>query len=253
MGGKKLYSLIQDDIQRLDNPIGRDKFFSLLGTEGLLVKHKKRHVVTTQSYYRFSQYKDHFNGVEWKNPHRAWVCDITYIRVADTFRYLFLITDAYSRKIIGWHLAGTLESKWATKALKMAIKQCPETAGIVHHSDRGFQYCSKAYTDILKGAKIKSSMGQAGYCYDNAMAERINGILKNEYLLNETFTNTMEAYKATKHAVEQYNQARPHWSLGLMKPSEVHKNPAMFSTIKRKGSQGKGSIKAKMNSASLRP
>lgn len=247
MGGKKLYGLLREDIGKMDLSMGRDKFFNLLGEEGLLVQRKRKYALTTHSFYRFSQYKDLFNGKEWEKPHLAWVCDITYIRIGDTFRYLFLITDAFSRKIIGWHLGGTLESKWAEAALKMAIRQCPGTKGIVHHSDRGFQYCSKSYTDMLKGAEIRSSMGQAGNCYDNAMAERVNGILKTEYLLDETFSNVQEAYKATKHAVEKYNEARPHWSLNLMKPSEAHKCPSMFSSLKRKGSPSREPVKAKMN------
>lgn len=244
MGGKKLYHLLADDIGKMGSSTGRDRFFDLLRAEGLLVSGKRKFALTTQSFYRFSQYKDLFNGREWEKPHQAWVCDITYIRVGDTFRYLFLVTDAFSRKIVGWQLGGTLECRWAEEALKMAMRQSPGTKGIVHHSDRGFQYCSKSYTDILRGAKIKSSMGQAGYCYDNAMAERVNGILKCEYLLDGTFADASEAYRATKHAVENYNGARPHWSLELMKPSEVHESPSVFSSLKRKSSPNRGPVKA---------
>jgi putative transposase len=245
MGCKKLYHMLKPDIAKLDVTMGRDKFFDLLRDWGLLVKRRRKYVVTTKSFYRYSQYEDHFNGREWYKPHQAWVSDITYIRVGENFRYLFLITDAYSRKIVGWYLGNSLESKWAVEALNMAIAQCPDPKGVVHHSDRGFQYCSKAYTKVLKGAGIISSMGEAGNCYDNAMAERINGILKNEYLLDEKFRNLKEAFKTIRQAIDQYNYVRPHMSLALMRPAEIHRGLPLFSSIKRKGSSKREPVKAK--------
>jgi hypothetical protein len=249
MGCKKLYHLLREDMAKLDMSFGRDKFFDLMRHWGLLVKRRRKYVVTTQSFHRYSQYSDHFNGRVWKKPHQAWVSDITYIRVADNFRYLFLITDAYSRKIVGWYLGKTLESGWAIEALKMAVARCPDTKGVIHHSDRGFQYCSKAYTDVLKEAKVISSMGEAGNCYDNAMAERVNGILKNEYLLDGKFKNAQEAFNATRQAIEQYNKVRPHMSLELMRPTEIHQGLPVFSSLTRKGSSSREPVKAKMNSA----
>lgn len=244
LGGKKLYSLISADMDRLGIKMGRDKLFDLLRSAGLLVKFKRKYVVTTQSFARYSQYEDLYNGGKWSSVDQAWVSDITYIRLKDSFRYLFLITDAYSRKIVGWYLGNTLESQNAVEALKMAIRQCKSTESLVHHSDRGFQYCSKAYTDILKGAKIKSSMGEAGNCYDNAMAERVNGILKTEYLLDGTFRDLKEAYSAVKHAIWAYNEKRPHLSLGMAKPSDVHKGVSVFSSLKHKGSPRQKPVKA---------
>ncbi|TVP43826.1 MAG: IS3 family transposase [Mongoliibacter sp.] len=244
MGSKKLYVLLKPDLERLGVKIGRDKLFDLLRSEGLLVKRKKKYVVTTQSFARYSKYEDLFNGKAWTTVDRAWVSDITYIRVGDTFRYLFLITDAYSRKIVGWYLGHTLETTWAVEALKMALRQCGHPKGLIHHSDRGFQYCSIAYTAILKKVKIKSSMGEAGNCYDNAMAERVNGILKTEYLLDSTFKNLNDAYTAVRHAVWAYNEKRPHMSLGMKKPEEVHKRLSKFSTHKRKSSPRQKPVKA---------
>jgi transposase InsO family protein len=140
--------------------------------------------------------------------------------------YLFLITDAYSRKIVGWELNHSLGLGGAISALKMALKQCPDARNLIHHSDRGFQYCSKEYVRILeeKGALI--SMTEAGNCYENAMAERINGILKQEYSLDENFSDEASMKKAVKEAVYLYNEKRPHWALGLQIPSRVHEKVA---------------------------
>lgn len=244
IGVKKLYRIIRPDLDRLGIKIGRDKLFSLLRSEGLLVKKSRKYVVTTQSFVRYSQFEDLFNGKQWSGVDQAWVADITYIRVGDTFRYLFLITDAYSRKIVGWRLGNTLESKWALEALKMAISQCRNIKGLIHHSDRGFQYCSKTYIELLKKSGIKSSMGEAGNCYDNAMAERVNGILKTEYLLDRCFGSLQEAYGAIKHAVWAYNEKRPHLSLGMEVPAKVHKNLSVFSSLKRKNSPRQKPVKA---------
>lgn len=245
MGGKKLYHILKGEIERLGLKLGRDKFFDLLGSSGLLVKRKRRYVVTTQSFVRFSQFRDHYNGRIWTAPHQVWVSDITYIRVGETFRYLFLITDAWSRKVVGWFLGNTLEARWAVEALKMAIRQCPDPKGLVHHSDRGFQYCSKMYTTLLKKAGIESSMGEAGNCYDNAMAERVNGILKTEYLLDSRFNNLSQAHACVRHAVKSYNEKRPHLSLAMMIPTEVHQSKSVFSSLKRKGSPSQKPVKAK--------
>lgn len=244
IGVRKLHAMIGPDLDRLGIRVGRDKLFELLRSEGLLVRPKRRYTVTTQSFVRYSQYGDLFNGKPWTSSGQAWVSDITYIRVGGSFSYLFLTTDAYSRKIVGWHLGSTLESEWAVEALKMAVGQCPDPKGLVHHSDRGFQYCSKAYVGILKKAGIRSSMGEAGNCYDNAMAERVNGILKTEYLLDATFANQKEAYEAAKHAVWAYNEKRPHLSLGMKMPSDVHKGLSLFSSLKRKGSPSRKPVKA---------
>lgn len=245
IGGKKLYKLIGPDLKGMGFKIGRDKLFDLLRSEDLLVKRKKKYAVTTQTFGRFSKYEDHFNGKVLTSVDQAWVSDITYIRVGDSFRYLFLITDAYSRKIVGWCLGNSLESKWAVDALRMALRGCSKSKGLIHHSDRGFQYCSKVYTAVIKKAKMISSMGEAGNCYDNAMAERVNGILKTEYLLDGRFGSEREAFAAVKHAVWAYNEKRPHASLGMEIPGDVHKRLSVFSSLKRKRSPRQKPVKAK--------
>lgn len=179
-------------------------------------------MVTTQSRHRFRVYNNKLAGARIERPHQAWVCDITYMRVTKGFVYLFLITDAFSRKIVGWKLSNSLGIDSAMEALQMALRQCPNAKGLIHHSDRGIQYCSTSYVEKMRSKGIQISMGEAGNCYDNAMAERVNGILKDEYGLEETFADEREALKATKQAIQAYNEQRPHWSLNLQIPSKVH-------------------------------
>lgn len=222
MGGRKLYHLLQSDIERMDASMGRDKFFDLLRRRGLLVKGQRKYAVTTQSYHRFRVYTNKFSSMIIDQPHQAWVCDITYVRIKKGFVYLFLITDAYSRKIVGWQLSDSLGLEGALTSVAMAIKQCPSPQGLVHHSDRGFQYCSHDYVGRLQAKGIEISMAEAGNCYENAMAERINGILKGEYGLDETFADPTEALQAVREGIKAYNEQRPHWSLQLQTPSVVH-------------------------------
>lgn len=222
LGGKKLYHLLGVDIHGIDSSMGRDKFFDLLRENGLLVERRRKYAVTTDSYHRFRVYSNKLEGFKASGPHQAWVCDITYVRIRSGFVYLFLITDAYSRKIVGWDLNSSLGLEGALQSLVMAIKQCPNPVGLIHHSDRGFQYCSNEYVGRLKARGIAISMAEAGNCYENAMAERVNGILKGEYGLEETFTDEKEARQAVKEGIKAYNEQRPHWSLGLQIPAKVH-------------------------------
>lgn len=222
MGARKLYSLLDSDLNLLGGRLGRDKFFDLLRRQGMLVERRRKYAVTTQSYHRFRVYTNLLLGKVICKPHEVWVSDITYLRLDQGFVYLFLITDAYSRKVVGWSLSDNLGVKAAVQALKMAIVQCPKKKRLIHHSDRGFQYCSFEYVSMLKEKEIQISMAEAGNCYENAMAERVNGILKDEYGLDETFPNYQQALISVKEAIWSYNEYRPHWSLGLKIPSYVH-------------------------------
>lgn len=222
MGGKKLYSLLQAEIYCIDASMGRDKFFDLLREQGMLVRRRRKYAVTTQSYHRFRVYENKLQGFKPERSHQVWVCDITYIRIKTGFVYLFLITDAYSRKIVGWELSDSLGLVGALQCLGMAIRQCPHPNGLIHHSDRGFQYCSYEYVGRLKAKGIQISMAEAGNCYENAMAERVNGILKGEYGLEETFADEKEARQAVREGIRAYNEQRPHWSLNLQIPTQVH-------------------------------
>jgi putative transposase len=222
IGGKKMYKLLRGDLDKLECSMGRDKFFDILRKRKLLVKRRRKYVTTTESYHRFHKYKNKLKGKDLTGPNQAYVSDITYLRAGASFVYLFLQTDAWSRKITGWHLSDSLGIEGAIKALKMTLKQCRNAKGIIHHSDRGIQYCCNEYISILRKLKIIISMTEENHCYENAMAERVNGILKQEFLLDERFANKASALKAVKEAIDSYNNRRPHWALNLCTPQQMH-------------------------------
>jgi len=221
IGGKKLYRLLEEDLYR---PTGRDKFFDILRKAGLLVKKKKKYVKTTDSHHHFRRYKNKLKGSFLTGPNQAYVSDITYLRTRhDGFVYLFLQTDAYSRMITGWDVSESLGIEGAIRALKMSHRQWPQSKGVIHHSDRGIQYCCKKYVGLMNKYKMEISMTEENHCYENAIAERVNGILKQEFLLDEKFENKAMAIKAVKQAIDSYNSRRPHWSLNLCTPQQIHK------------------------------
>lgn len=223
VGGKKLYKLLKADLDKLEGSIGRDKFFDILRKHRLLVKRRKKYVTTTDSWHRFHKYKNKLKEKLLTGPNQAYASDITYLRTREGFVYLFLQTDVWSRKITGWYLSESLAIDGAIRALQMTIKQCPKPEEVIHHSDRGIQYCCKEYVEILNRHKMEISMTEQNHCYENAMAERVNGILKQEFLLDEAFANKAVALKAVKQAIESYNNRRPHWSLNLYTPQQIHK------------------------------
>lgn len=224
IGGKKLYRLLSPDLKKMKTDIGRDKFFSILRRNGLLVTRKKRYAKTTNSSHRFWVYDNLTIGLEPMGKNEIYVSDITYIRLKDSFMYLALTTDLYSRKIVGYDLSESLNLEGSLRALKMSIKgkKKKELKGLIHHSDRGFQYCSNPYTKLLKKNKIKISMSEKGNPYENAVAERVNGILKTEFLLGETYSSPEEAGRSVKEAIETYNQYRPHMSIEYMTPNQKY-------------------------------
>jgi putative transposase len=204
--------------------LGRDRFFDLLREEHLLVERRRSRTRTTNSFHRFRVWPNRVKGLAVTRPDQVWVSDITYIRRRGGFAYLFLVTDVYSRKIVGWTLGETLETRWSLDALAMAIKGAgAPLAGLIHHFDRGVQYCSGGYVNGLEIEGIEISMAEAGNPYENAIAERVNGILKDEFLLNRTMEDMATARRAVSQAVEAYNTLRPHRSLGLMKPEEKYR------------------------------
>ena len=217
-----MYKLLRGDLDQVEGNIGRDKFFDILRKHGLLVKRRKKYVSTTDSCHRFHKYKNKLKGKVLTGPNQAYVSDITYLRTYEGFVYLFLQTDAWSRMITGWDLSDSLAIDGAIKALQMTMKQCIKPEGAIHHSDRGIQYCCKEYVEILKRHKMEISMTEENHCYENAIAERVNGILKEEFLLDEKFANKALALKAVKEAIESYNSRRPHWSLNLFTPQQIH-------------------------------
>lgn len=222
-GGKKLYKELKEIIADLEGPkVGRDKFFELLRENCFIIKRKRKYVKTTNSYHFYRKHKNLVKDKILTGPDQAVASDITYISTADDFLYLSLQTDLYSRKITGWDLSDSLSVEGSIRALKMTIKQSRNTVGMIHHSDRGIQYCCHAYTEHLDQHQIQISMTEENHCYENAIAERVNGILKQEFGLDKTYKNYKEAHKAIKQAIFIYNNYRKHWSLGLSTPNEVH-------------------------------
>lgn len=223
LGAVKLRHELRAELKRAGRGFGRDKFFDLLRYNDLLIRRRRKYAVTTNSDHPFYKHKNRLVGINVSKPNEAWVSDITYLRTRAGFVYLSLITDVYSRKIVGWNVDVSLAVEGSIKALRLALRGCANTHNIIHHSDRGIQYCCHAYTGILKDKGIKISMGEAGNCYDNAIAERVNGILKGEYLMDSEFAGYEQAVKAARQAIYLYNYERPHYSLNLMKPAEVYK------------------------------
>lgn len=224
-GGKKLYLMLDEELQQNSINIGRDKFMDIIKRHQMLVVRKKKFVKTTQSFHRFYKYPNIIKGVKIIRPEQVWVSDITYVRVGSRWHYLFLITDAYSKKIMGYYLADNMRAENAVVALQMALKnrKYPE-AKLIHHSDRGFQYCCDEYTDILKHEEIDISMTANGDPYENAIAERVNGILKDEFDIENIYLTEEQATKEIEATIAIYNQVRLHQSCGFITPEEAHNN-----------------------------
>jgi len=214
---------LKQDFEKQQIKVGRDTLFKILREHKMLTLRKKYSVRTTNSYHRFYKYANIIKDLEVNRPNQVWVSDITYIRTINGFCYLALITDLYSRKIVGYDISDSLELKGCVRALNKALYQAKSINGLIHHSDRGIQYCSNVYTQILKRKKIDISMTEQNHCYENAVAERVNGILKDEFYLDQTFTNVAHAKRAAKNAIYLYNQKRLHLSLDFKTPNMVYK------------------------------
>jgi len=225
IGGRKLYHLLKSFMNALGIKLGRDRFFAFLKEHNLLVDRRKRRVQTTNSRHRFYMYGNLIKEKPITGANQVYVADITYIRTLEGFSYLSLLTDAYSRKIVGYDLSRSLSIEGAMRSLKKALQELSgKTQALIHHSDRGIQYCSYVYTDELKAHGIKISMTEKDHVYENALAERVNGILKDEFMLGETLVNHQVAVKMVSQAIEIYNNERPHQSLNYRTPSNVHAN-----------------------------
>jgi transposase InsO family protein len=222
LGGKKLYRMPESGIREIAPHFGRDKFFDLLRRHHLLVDRKRQYRKTTNSCHHFHKYCNLVRDLSIDRPNRVWAADITYLRTDKGFVYLSLLTDMYSRKIVGWELSENLTIEGSLAALKKALKDNPVRRSLIHHSDRGVQYCSHEYVKLLKMNTIDISMTEDSHCYENALAGRVNGILKDEYLPDATFRDFAHAKKACRQAVDLYNKRRPHLSLMYKTPWQVH-------------------------------
>lgn len=220
-GGKKLHRALKDDFLAAHLKIGRDRLFDILRENNLLVSRKKAYAKTTNSYHHFHTYNNLIKELQITRPNQVWASDITYIRTLNGFCYLALITDMYSRKIVGYDLSDSLELAGCLRAFKTAQRQARPAAGLIHHSDRGVQYCSYPYVNELKRYGIRISMTEEKHCYENAIAERVNGILKDEFYLDQCFISTKLARLATNNAIQIYNDKRLHLSLGYKTPKIV--------------------------------
>jgi len=241
-GTRKLLVMLQPFLRKNDISISRDKLFWLLAKHGLLVRKRKRSTHTTNSkhlFYRYPNLVQHFTPL---HAHELWVADITYIPMKERFAYLYLITDAYSRKIVGFHVSDHMRVTSAIVALQKAFDQKPADAIVIHHSDRGIQYCSNDYVALLKKHHARISMTQNGDPYENAMAERVNGILKTE-LISESYEDLKSAMQHIARCITVYNYKRVHSSINWQIPDVVHsqKGPQIkqwknyYKTKKAKG------------------
>ena len=223
LGTAKLYYLLAPAFERAGIKLGRDGLHEVLFNHGLTVKKRRFRPRTTYSDHWMRKYPNKVKNMTVDAPNQLWVSDITYIRLVDDFSFLSLITDAYSHKVVGYCLGTTLSRHGSIKALKMAIADLSDhDEGIVHHSDRGTQYCSFDYVLLLKGHQITISMTEDGDPRENAVAERINGILKNELGLGKTFANHQQAAQAVEKEIAIYNELRPHMSCDYLTPCQAH-------------------------------
>lgn len=225
MGGRKLFELLQPFLLEHQIKIGRDRLFDILSANCLLVRRKKKPTITTDSFHRFKKYPNLIRDFIPKRPNHLWVSDITYWKIRNGFTYISFVTDAYSRKIVGYHLADSLQTSETIQALKMAISNlADDQLQLIHHSDRGTQYCSNEYIKLLEANNIGISMTENGDPLENAIAERVNGIIKEEYLDDYQIEDIQEAKELLDAVIKLYNNERPHMSIGNLTPNQVHQN-----------------------------
>lgn len=222
LGGRKLLELIQPELPE-ELYLGRDLFFEFLRERNLLIRKKRYRTRTTFSNHWLRKYPNLIKGFTPERANQLWVSDITYIVTAEGFGYLSLITDAYSRKIVGWALGDDPKAEHTIKALEMSLKQLPKgIRNLYHHSDRGVQYCCAEYVKILKKNHIQISMTENGDPLENAIAERVNGILKDEWLNQMKLETRSEARSQLEQIIKIYNEVRPHSSLDMKTPKAAH-------------------------------
>lgn len=224
LGTRKLYYLLKPKIQEHAIKLGRDVLFSFLRTEHLLIRPHKRYIQTTNSKHWLRRHPNLIKSLIIQSPEQLWVSDITYLKTLDGHLYLSMITDAYSRKIMGYSISDNMEAATIAKSLKMALKQrIYKNKGLIHHSDRGLQYCSKDYISIATQNKMLISMTENGDPYENALAERMNRTIKEEFGLDGVKANNIQTIKMVHQAIDTYNRERPHLALNMRTPEYVHK------------------------------
>lgn len=222
LGTRKLHYVIQNKLISHQINFGRDYLFDLLSEHKLLIRQRKRKAITTDSRHWMRKYSNLVKGLEVTRPEQVWVSDITYIRLTNQWGYLSLITDAYSRKIMGYCFRQDLAAEGCIEALKMALKNKLYNQSIIHHSDRGSQYCSHNYVDLLLKNNIAISMTENGDPYENALAERVNGIIKTEFNLYSSSLGFEQTRNQVSKSIKSYNELRPHASCDYLTPNQTH-------------------------------
>jgi len=226
LGTRKLHHLLREPLQEAGVKLGRDALFDVLRNARMLVPNRRAYHKTTDSHHRFRRHpnlvKQGPQQIQVTRSEQLWVADITYLPTADKFVYLSLVTDAHSRKIVGWHVHPSLQTEEVAQALKMALRDRQTRQQLVHHSDRGIQYCSTYYQRLHQRHGLKCSMTDGYDCYQNALAERVNGILKSEFLLNRP-ADLAQARRLVAESIHIYNRERPHLSLKMQTPDAVHR------------------------------
>jgi len=221
LGARKLYYLLKSKFDESGIKVGRDALFNYLRSENMLIRTKKNYTKTTNSKHWLRKYPNLMKQVKIERPEQVFVSDITYIKSRERTHYLSMVTDAYSRKIMGYKLSDDMSAENVVQALKMAIKQRKTNNSLIHHSDRGLQYCSNIYQLELNNNTIIPSMTDGYDCYQNALAERMNGILKQEFLI-QTCNTTTELERLISESINTYNNIRPHLSLNMKTPNFIH-------------------------------
>ena len=223
LGTRKLYHLLKPELEQAGVRLGRDRMFEELRSRDLLLEPvPAQYPCTTQSYHNLPVFRNLVKDLEFKAPNEVWVSDLTYLRTAEGFIYLALITDRYSRKIVGWDAGESLEAVGSVRALEAALADLPESRTPIHHSDQGSQYCCHEYVSRLQERGLAISMTELNHCAENALAERMNGILKQEYGLGAEFPTKAAARQAVRQGIQLYNTRRPHGALGNRIPAQVH-------------------------------
>jgi transposase InsO family protein len=230
MGTRKMIVLLETQFKAHGIKMGRDSLFDLLNVNGMLIRPRKRKWITTWSKHPYKKYKNLIKDLEVERVNQVWVSDITYLQTKAGHLYLSFITDAYSRKVVGYDVADNLESVNALQALKMSIQSLPEgPVDLIHHSDRGSQYCCHDYVEELQKKGIQISMTQNGDPLENPVAERLNGIVKNEYLVYKSIKSKAHAKEILKETIAVYNKLRPHMSIEYKTPQEVYEKNLQVS------------------------
>jgi len=235
MGARKLYLKLQPFMESAKIKLGRDGLFDLLAAHHLLIRKRKRKIETTQSLHRFKKYPNQIKDFTPKEPNELWVSDITYWQIREKYCYISLITDAYAHKIVGYQVGESLKAIESIQALRMALSALdgPESHGrLIHHSDRGIQYCSNGYVKLLEEYKMQISMTENGDPLENAIAEHVNGIIKEEYLVHHHVNSIQQAREILQQVIQLYNQDRPHMSISNHTPNQVHEAKSYIKTEK---------------------